>query len=326
MSGGSPARGRVRTVWIDQARGLGIVLVVIGHVLTGAAVHHWIFLFHMPLFFVLSGMVAKPISAGDYLRSRGRSLLVPYAAYLLLVGGLDLILSAVDGRFVEWSAGSPLRVAARLAIGGTELGGVFGVFWFVPCLFAAGLAFGVVARRGAATVAVAGMLGVLLAYLLPFHRSPLGLLAVPMALFFICVGWLVRERMVNPQIGVTTGAVMLIATGLFAGPFDMKYLWFGTPWTAIPAALGGSLLVMSVARILGRVGWIGRALGWLGTESLVIMFLHQLIHFHLQGRQPQWGIVVLAIALSLGCAWSFGKWRVSARLLLGRGMAVPITV
>ena len=45
-----------RIAWIDVAKGITILLVIIGHTLTfGSATRNFIFSFHMPLFFILSG-------------------------------------------------------------------------------------------------------------------------------------------------------------------------------------------------------------------------------------------------------------------------------
>lgn len=59
-----------RVGWIDATKGIGIILVVFGHVLGGAISRNWfgpeqqgqylydvIYLFHMPLFFLISGVV-----------------------------------------------------------------------------------------------------------------------------------------------------------------------------------------------------------------------------------------------------------------------------
>ena len=50
MSGGGN-----REHWIDALKGIGIILVVIGHVSLGNNLVKWIYSFHMPLFFALSG-------------------------------------------------------------------------------------------------------------------------------------------------------------------------------------------------------------------------------------------------------------------------------
>ena len=63
-----------RLDWIDIAKGIGIILVVLGHTLvpqvreTGFAGFLWIFIynFHMPLFFFLSGYLFEK----DFLTTR----------------------------------------------------------------------------------------------------------------------------------------------------------------------------------------------------------------------------------------------------------------
>lgn len=44
-----------RAEWIDVLKGIGIILVVIGHVNTKGFLVQWLYTFHMPLFFALSG-------------------------------------------------------------------------------------------------------------------------------------------------------------------------------------------------------------------------------------------------------------------------------
>ena len=51
---------KMRLEWVDISKGIGILLVIIGHcVYIGGSIHNWIFSFHMPLFFILSGMFIK---------------------------------------------------------------------------------------------------------------------------------------------------------------------------------------------------------------------------------------------------------------------------
>ena len=49
-----------RIEWLDIAKGIGILLVILGHCLNiNQRSFHLIFTFHMPLFFLLSGYVFK---------------------------------------------------------------------------------------------------------------------------------------------------------------------------------------------------------------------------------------------------------------------------
>ena len=61
----------MRDSTIDIAKGIGIFLVVLGHFTVFASpLYHYIYLFHMPLFFFISGMFAKPTSIKNCLTQR----------------------------------------------------------------------------------------------------------------------------------------------------------------------------------------------------------------------------------------------------------------
>lgn len=67
-----------RIDWIDMAKGYGILLVILGHLSLGK-IMTWIYTFHMPLFFFLSGYVfSAKKDFGNFLKSKCRSLLIPY--------------------------------------------------------------------------------------------------------------------------------------------------------------------------------------------------------------------------------------------------------
>ena len=49
-----------RTGYLDAARGFALLLVMIGHCITkGTFLHKFIFTFHVPMFFVISGYLYK---------------------------------------------------------------------------------------------------------------------------------------------------------------------------------------------------------------------------------------------------------------------------
>lgn len=49
-----------RIEYIDIAKGIGILLVIAGHLFAyRGPISRWIFSFHMPLFFILSGICYK---------------------------------------------------------------------------------------------------------------------------------------------------------------------------------------------------------------------------------------------------------------------------
>ena len=67
-----------RIKWIDIAKGWGIILVICGHV-GDDYFTTWLYTFHIPLFFFLSGYFFNPSkSPSEILRSKVKSLLLPY--------------------------------------------------------------------------------------------------------------------------------------------------------------------------------------------------------------------------------------------------------
>ena len=98
-----------RTEWIDILKGLAIFFVVLGHMPytnESSILKTWIYSFHMPLFFVLSGFTAgislKHSSLLDFFKKRSRSVLLPYIVWCLLSGVLFTV-SVQDLVNYSWS-------------------------------------------------------------------------------------------------------------------------------------------------------------------------------------------------------------------------------
>lgn len=74
-----------RADWIDVLKGIGIILVVIGHVNTKGFLVQWLYTFHMPLFFALSGYIlykfGKNIPFQKFLLKRTKSILWPFILF-----------------------------------------------------------------------------------------------------------------------------------------------------------------------------------------------------------------------------------------------------
>lgn len=75
---------KCRDTVVDVAKGIGILLVILGHLKN--PIMDFIYAFHMPLFFFISGMfVKKGLSLGSMVKSKAKRLLIPFALYYFLV-------------------------------------------------------------------------------------------------------------------------------------------------------------------------------------------------------------------------------------------------
>ncbi len=76
-------KSKARIVWIDQLRSIAFLFVIIGHVAIPEEFQSWIYSFHMPMFFLISGLTVNrekilntPFK--QYFVKQVRSLIVPY--------------------------------------------------------------------------------------------------------------------------------------------------------------------------------------------------------------------------------------------------------
>lgn len=74
-----------RNISIDMVRGILIVCVVMGHYRSDS-LHDILYMFHMPLFFIISGFLLNKdkLLVDGYLRNKAETLLIPYAIYIFL--------------------------------------------------------------------------------------------------------------------------------------------------------------------------------------------------------------------------------------------------
>ena len=68
-----------RIAWVDTAKGIGILLVFLGHLVEDSWPGMWAYSFHLPLFFFLSGyLFSTKDSFRDFFKKKTKSILLPY--------------------------------------------------------------------------------------------------------------------------------------------------------------------------------------------------------------------------------------------------------
>lgn len=138
----------MRLHWIDALKGMGIMLVVFAHHSLPVALDTYIFSFHMPLFFFISGFLFDfgkyAGSAANFGKERFRSLIVPYFGFALLTCLFYFLLDT----------GFQPGVTNIDFFGNSALYGVYSILsalgplisynpplWFLTCLFVTELFF-----------------------------------------------------------------------------------------------------------------------------------------------------------------------------------------
>lgn len=144
-----------RMMWLDIAKGLAIILMVLGHCLSDqTALHDFIYSFHMPLFFVAAGFTMRAKPRGVVIKSSARRLLVPY----FVVCGILFAFAFVSPHSLNANLDTQRPwyvVLVEIMYAAGDQGDFFGhhyqaigALWFLPCLFVARIILNEILLRG----------------------------------------------------------------------------------------------------------------------------------------------------------------------------------
>lgn len=87
-----------RKYWLDIAKGIAIFLMVIGHTSIPNVVSNFIYAFHMPLFFIASGLTSNygKHTVGGYVKHKSYTIMLPFLTYSVIVILLQYSIGALD--------------------------------------------------------------------------------------------------------------------------------------------------------------------------------------------------------------------------------------
>ncbi|NLL79333.1 MAG: acyltransferase family protein [Clostridiales bacterium] len=298
-----------RLEYMDMAKGIGIILVVIAHsTFTSEAVQAFITAFHMPLFFVVSGMLLchageEKKSMKTIVKRKAKSVLVPYVTFSIAYVIIDIASMYLKPGRLTW---------VDIQRSGIEFATLYGisVLWFMTALF-----FGEVMflgwkkkctewKYGDMVMMLSGMIAAVIItvgsplfqtyyplyrsmpilwtgyYIIVFFRS-LG------AFSFLVIGYYSYRYYFGKQPEKKSGTGIRqirweeIAAGILClilvlsisqknGVVDLHFLVFANPFFYYMGAIAGTFGVVLLCRQIGR----SRALHYLGVNSLIIMATH----------------------------------------------------
>ena len=161
-----------RVLWLDVFKGIGIILIVLGHIYRGEALLNWLFTFHVALFFFASGWLYREREIRRDVFRRIRTILVPYFVLGLLIWVYWVFL---ERRFRAVST-TPAKALLALLLGEYPLLDPFhSHLWFLPCFFVTSVLYNILRRtvgKSGTLVAVCAMSGLYIAESFTGFRIP----------------------------------------------------------------------------------------------------------------------------------------------------------
>lgn len=273
-----------RLAWVDTAKGLSILLVVMMHSAYGvgeqtgqAGVLHWIIAwatpFRMPEFFLISGLFLSQVIARDWTKFADRRV-VHYLYFYALWAVIQIAFK------VGLGAGDPLGALQQIGLAIVE---PYGVLWFIYMLAVFGLVTRLLWSLRVNTWATLGTAALL--QILPIQATGSYIVdqfaeyAVYFFAGYALAPWLFRavawaERHVLPALIALLSYAVINAVLVFSGDFELlpahvQMGYAGLPVLHLLLALLGALALCVAAALLTRFPAM-QGLRWLGTHSIVI--------------------------------------------------------
>ncbi len=297
-----------RLTYLDLAKGIGIILVAIAHsTFTSTPVQAFITAFHMPLFFVVSGMLLchtgeEKKSMKVLAKKKAMSVMIPYLTFSIAYVIIKIATIYLKPGRLTW-----IDVERSLIEFATLYG--ISVLWFMSALFLGEMMFLFWKRKcnkwrygdwimGGSAVLAGVILTVgsplFLTYYPLYRTMPIlwvgyyiiVLLRSLGAFSFLTVGYYGyqcylkkadekkirnKKQLIWQELAVGVLCFLLVlAVSQKNGVVDIHFLTFSNPVLYYLGAIGGSFGVVLLCRQVKR----GRFLAYLGVNSLIIMATH----------------------------------------------------
>lgn len=261
-----------RIEYIDIAKGLGIILVVIGHCLKGNTFPAtWIWSFHMPLFFILSGLCFaenKYPTFQSFLTKRIKTLLLPCIYFSILIALLYVPIKGLSTFYSLFTDGLP------------------GALWFILVLFFCELIYYLINKYSAntpiniSTLFICLIIGIILnRYSIKLSHS---MCSVFTATFYYGLGHIMKNKiniLLSMKCKVIFSAILLAIPCAFVlitkQSINLADNYIPSPEAiyVLVSIIGSTgLLLLAMVKNNNKIwgGWIL----FLGKNTLIILSLH----------------------------------------------------
>lgn len=269
-----------RIAYLDYAKGVGILFVILAHIyawnpyIQNDAIVVWIYSFHMPLFFIISGILIRyryPKNISTFIISKLKHILIPYFIFSLFSALFKFILYGVNWPVFYQDIQNTITLA------GVDM-------WFLQALFFAEIMF-VLIVQFCENKLLREIILSLLFILSLLATKEYGTLVqfwarVGVSIWFVSIGYHLFPML--DKINLSIPSLLTIMTfqlflSILNGFVDLNNLVFNNKLLYIINSLLGSI---SLLLLLKKLNSNIRILSYFGANSLVMFVTHNnIIYF-----------------------------------------------
>ena len=327
---------RKENTLVSVAKGIGILLVLIGHFGFIPEVKRFIYLFHMPLFFFLSGYLFKDRELKElprYVLRKIRSLYVPFIAcnlFAMIFHNLFCRIGIYQAEDAFHSVSEVLKYIAKVLLC-IKMEDVVTPMWFLPILMAVSIVYFVLRAMVKSEKVNTGIAAAI--FLLAYGLMAIGrmggvwraMILVGTGLWMFHLGHLYRcnEEKIKRVTQKTWVIIccLIAEIGLsFIADVNIIQMRFSNPIFFTAGAVLGINIILWIAQRM-EFGW----LRYLGNNSLTVLEWHywgavlvtliQAVIYKgevngiitYQGNRPIWFVVYMLFGICLALSMLGGK-------------------
>lgn len=315
-----------RLDYMDIFRGLGIILMIMGHIGFGDTFDYFIHAFHMPMFFFVSGFFFSGKSPDklktiDYIKEKCKALIVPYCFFGLFH---FVILCMTQRTGEEW------KTLAHLFFINTTSLPIAGALWFLTAIFFTNVIYFLLDRYisdnrlKAVLVIILSLFGNFAPKLLPF-RLPYALDVSFVGIGLFHIAYILKQHMENKYIEKMfklnkaiwfISAVLITALIFVNGYVNMRTGLYAIILLFWINAIGACIVGINLSEYLAEIKINGRTLAIfsvikrIGKNSIVYLCLNQIVLIWIRNIiEPlgiprgflQIAILILGLIVLYGC-------------------------
>ena len=278
-----------RIVWLDYGKAIAIYLVVLAHTALYKPAEAFVYTFHMPFFFFMSGYLfsfEKYPSYMQFAKKRFKQLIIPYIILNLLTYLLWFFILRKVGDDANEAVGVFSPLMAALTVSPKAM--VHDVpLWFLAALFLVENLYYLLYKNKRYSVVVTATL-----FLIAFLNTKYNLVRLPfcidiaiVALLFYRLGCVLREKgdkIFKPYLFALSALVLVLAF-VFNGKVAMHTNTYNNIFLFVAGGVAGCYFMSYICMILQNLCGERKFVKYIAKDTLLICAFHLIVFAGLKG-------------------------------------------